>query len=152
MVLHRSKSVRLRKKKDGKQEFLAKRRSGDFSPGYANLSQAAAQRNRESCMEEVLKQKTHRYQWEDGEMFQSRGFVNTFRGPDYEMSTDQSEEMLDFKVNLLSNRKPNACQIQGFLWIQRDKLFSRWKDRFVVLTKEEILCFKNVMECKIHVL
>ena len=32
---------------------------------------------------------------------------------------------------------------KGLLWQQRDKIFSRWKERFFILTKEYLNCFKR---------
>ena len=32
---------------------------------------------------------------------------------------------------------------KGLLWTQRDKVFSRWKERYFVLTKEYLNCFKK---------
>lgn len=38
----------------------------------------------------------------------------------------------------------NATTLKkGLLWQQRDKLFSRWKERFFVLTTEYLQCFKK---------
>jgi hypothetical protein len=32
---------------------------------------------------------------------------------------------------------------KGLLWQQRDRIFSRWKERFFVLTKDYLQCFKK---------
>ena len=32
---------------------------------------------------------------------------------------------------------------KGLLWQQRDKLFSRWKERFFILTSDYLQCFKK---------
>ena len=32
---------------------------------------------------------------------------------------------------------------KGLLWQQKDKLFSRWKERYFVLTKDYFHCFKK---------
>ena len=32
---------------------------------------------------------------------------------------------------------------KGLLWQQRDKLFSRWKERYFILTKDYFHCFKK---------
>lgn len=38
----------------------------------------------------------------------------------------------------------NSSQLRkGILWQQRDKIFSRWKERFFVLTKDYLQCFKK---------
>ena len=37
-----------------------------------------------------------------------------------------------------------ACTLRkGLLWQQRDKIFSRWKERFFVLTPDYLNCFKR---------
>ncbi len=37
----------------------------------------------------------------------------------------------------------SVAQRKGLLWQQRDKLFSRWKERYFILTKEYFHCFKK---------
>ena len=38
----------------------------------------------------------------------------------------------------------SACTLRkGLLWQQRDKIFSRWKERFFVLTPDYLNCFKR---------
>ncbi len=32
---------------------------------------------------------------------------------------------------------------KGLLWQQRDRFFSRWKERYFVLTKDYLACFKK---------
>lgn len=32
---------------------------------------------------------------------------------------------------------------RGLLWQQRDRLFSRWKERYFVLTRDYLHCFKR---------
>lgn len=32
---------------------------------------------------------------------------------------------------------------KGLLWQQRDKLFSRWKERYFILTRDYLHCFKK---------
>ena len=32
---------------------------------------------------------------------------------------------------------------KGILWQQKDKFFSRWKERFFILTKDYLQCFKK---------
>ena len=32
---------------------------------------------------------------------------------------------------------------KGLLWVQQDKLFSRWKERFIILTPEYLQIFKK---------
>ena len=35
---------------------------------------------------------------------------------------------------------------KGLLWQQRDRLFSRWKERFFILTTDYFHCFRRVQE------
>ena len=45
---------------------------------------------------------------------------------------------------LLSSGIANDANIKkGLLWQQKDKLFSRWKERFFILTKDYFHCFKK---------
>ena len=37
----------------------------------------------------------------------------------------------------------NSQLKKGILWQQRDKIFARWKERFFVLTKDYLQCFKK---------
>ena len=37
----------------------------------------------------------------------------------------------------------SATLLRGLLWQQRDKLFSRWKERFFVLTADYLQCFRR---------
>lgn len=37
----------------------------------------------------------------------------------------------------------SATLRKGLLWVQRDKLFSRWKERYFVLTADYLNCFKK---------
>ncbi len=37
----------------------------------------------------------------------------------------------------------SSAQKKGLLWQQRDKLFSRWKERYFILTKDYFHCFKK---------
>ena len=45
---------------------------------------------------------------------------------------------------LLSSGIANDANIKkGLLWQQKDKIFSRWKERFFILTKDYFHCFKK---------
>ena len=47
---------------------------------------------------------------------------------------------------VLNNGNNNSAGSQlkkGILWQQRDKIFSRWKERFFVLTNDYLQCFKK---------
>ncbi|XP_040581815.1 uncharacterized protein [Lepeophtheirus salmonis] len=41
------------------------------------------------------------------------------------------------------NVNPGSTLKKGLLWQQRDKLFSRWKERFFILTKDYLQCFRR---------
>lgn len=55
--------------------------------------------------------------------------------------------LLSAKQSLLSGRIPLAAMTgpikRGLLWQQRDRLFSRWKERYFVLTRDYLHCFKR---------
>ena len=37
----------------------------------------------------------------------------------------------------------NSSIKKGLLWQQRDKIFSRWKERYFILTRDLLQCFKK---------
>ncbi|XP_053673005.1 putative uncharacterized protein DDB_G0289263 [Anopheles nili] len=55
--------------------------------------------------------------------------------------------LLDPKKSLLIGRIPVAQMTgpikRGLLWQQRDRLFSRWKERYFILTRDYLNCFKR---------
>lgn len=42
-----------------------------------------------------------------------------------------------------SSRDAYAAIKRGLLWQQRDKLFSRWKERYFILTRDYLHCFRR---------
>ena len=36
-----------------------------------------------------------------------------------------------------------AALLRGVVWVQREKLFARWKERFCILTRDYLHCFKK---------
>ena len=51
-----------------------------------------------------------------------------------------------YQFNFLGQNEDSGVVSQlkkGILWQQRDKIFSRWKERFFVLTKDYLQCFKK---------
>ena len=40
--------------------------------------------------------------------------------------------------------------LPGLLWQQRDKVFSRWKERYFVLTSDYLQCFKKATPSVMH--
>uniref|UniRef100_A0AAG5DEP9 PH domain-containing protein n=1 Tax=Anopheles atroparvus TaxID=41427 RepID=A0AAG5DEP9_ANOAO len=55
--------------------------------------------------------------------------------------------LLDPKKSLLIGRIPVSQMTgpikRGLLWQQRDRLFSRWKERYFILTRDYLNCFKR---------
>ena len=43
----------------------------------------------------------------------------------------------------MENSADDGVLKKGLLWQQRDKLFSRWKERYFILTKDYFHCFKK---------
>ena len=46
-------------------------------------------------------------------------------------------------VQQVENSADDGVLKKGLLWQQRDKLFSRWKERYFILTKDYFHCFKK---------
>ena len=47
-------------------------------------------------------------------------------------------------ISGLNEEALNSSQLKkGILWQQRDKIFSRWKERFFVLTNDYLQCYKK---------
>ncbi len=62
------------------------------------------------------------------------GFCFAFR--------NDSKNLFHFQVPLDVNDVDGSMK-KGLLWQQRDKLFSRWKERYFILTKDYFHCFKK---------
>ena len=45
-----------------------------------------------------------------------------------------------------TQRRDNSQLLKGNLWLKRDKLFSKWRERFVVITSTFIKCFESESE------
>lgn len=45
--------------------------------------------------------------------------------------------------NTKESRPESVTLKKGTLWQQRDKFFSRWKERFFILTSDYLACFKK---------
>jgi len=71
------------------------------------------------------------------------------RKSSYSSNLAKSQENLvkvpsnDRHENLVDENGQSLCIKKGFLWQQRDKLFSRWKERYFILTKGLLQCFKK---------
>nr|XP_016945464.1 uncharacterized protein LOC108021316 isoform X8 [Drosophila suzukii] len=65
------------------------------------------------------------------------------------VSSNRHTNWLNFQQDqsLLAGRIPVASMTgpikRGLLWQQRDRLFSRWKERYFVLTRDYLHCFKR---------
>ena len=47
-------------------------------------------------------------------------------------------------IGTLDGSDPECGRMRkGLLWQQRDKLFSRWKERYFILTRDLLQCFKR---------
>nr|CAH7760869.1 unnamed protein product [Callosobruchus chinensis] len=56
-----------------------------------------------------------------------------------------TEHVMGNSISLLSNFGKESAHVikRGLLWQQRDRLFSRWKERYFVLTKDYLHCFRR---------
>ena len=57
------------------------------------------------------------------------------------VSNAQSQSIEE--VGIDEERQKNTLVRKGLLWLQRDKLFSRWKERYVIVTTDYLQCFKK---------
>lgn len=57
------------------------------------------------------------------------------------LSTVATESLANYSGSVISAA---STMRKGLLWQQRDKLFSRWKERFFILTADYLHCFKRV--------
>ena len=62
---------------------------------------------------------------------------------DIDMRGSSAEGSGDPALLLTSGIANDANIKKGLLWQQKDKLFSRWKERFFILTKDYFHCFKK---------
>ena len=61
----------------------------------------------------------------------------------YETSTNVSTVINNQNSQSVVSAVGSAALMKGLLWQQRDKLFSRWKERFFILTSDYLQCFKR---------
>ena len=45
-----------------------------------------------------------------------------------------------------AQRRDNSQLLKGSLWLKRDKFFSKWRERFFVITSTFIKCFESESE------
>lgn len=55
--------------------------------------------------------------------------------------TGNSPSINKLAISIVAN-DPSTIK-KGLLWQQRDRFFSRWKERYFVLTKDYLACFKK---------
>ena len=54
------------------------------------------------------------------------------------------DDVFDEDIEDMTSSSASSTTIKkGLLWQQRDKLFSRWKERYFILTKDFLQCFKK---------
>ena len=78
--------------------------------------------------------------------------------PDQHLDATDDDDEEEISKNRFANAQPqslisglnmdpqnpkNGNLKKGILWQQRDKIFARWKERFFVLTKDYLQCFKK---------
>jgi len=98
---------------------------GNFAGGRKEL----AMRLLSNCQEEEPSLDTTE---EDEQPFQRQNMVSLISG--------LNEEAV---LNNGNNNSAGSQLKKGILWQQRDKIFSRWKERFFVLTNDYLQCFKK---------
>jgi hypothetical protein len=54
---------------------------------------------------------------------------------------NRAEELAVFPTG--SRPEGEGVVLRGVLWIQRERLFTRWKERFCILTRDYLQCFKK---------
>ncbi|XP_055851716.1 putative uncharacterized protein DDB_G0282133 isoform X1 [Episyrphus balteatus] len=93
--------------------------------------------------------------WTHMKRFSSHGKVNTstLTKPEQGNLTNCKDSLSkvcfqpEIMQSLLAGRIPVASMTgpikRGLLWQQRDRLFSRWKERYFVLTRDYLHCFKR---------
>ena len=76
-----------------------------------------------------------------GDYCSEYGFKQPNNKLDDTLSTVATESLAN--QSAVSAAAPTATLRKGLLWQQRDKLFSRWKERFFILTADYLQCFKK---------
>ena len=73
---------------------------------------------------------------------------------DYNMLETNTEVSLvtgvDYSAPAQEAELTSSTVLKGVLWQQRDKVFSRWKERYFVLTSDYLQCFKKSSPSVMH--
>ena len=73
---------------------------------------------------------------------------------DYNMLETNTEVSLvtgvDYTAPAQESELTSSTVLKGVLWQQRDKVFSRWKERYFVLTSDYLQCFKKSSPSVMH--
>ena len=79
-------------------------------------------------------------------------FIIIWRVARQNISTRVKRELTFYLQHIITSSNNGTFQLQddlprpvrkGLLWQQKDKFFSRWKERFFVLTDDYLQCFKK---------
>ena len=171
----RSTSIRLRRRRDqAKQEFLQNRRSGEFGYHSTDLDWGggggegvvAVARTADPGPQHQMEQPRQPHPQQG---FESRSDIadNRRRGGNNRSRRQPASNisgpveftnfgLIDSPGQLLAGGEPVSLPVtgqeqknltlrKGLLWIQRDRLFSRWKERFVILTQDTLYTFKKAV-------
>jgi hypothetical protein len=166
----RSTSIRLRRRRDqAKQEFLQNRRSGEFGYHSADLDWGGGGGGGTTVVKSMEPQLNPQYDQSRQQLIglESRSDIaeNRRRGSGNNRSRRLNSSsgpveftnfgLIDAPVNL---EQPVSLPVtgqeqagrylalrKGLLWIQRDRLFSRWKERFVILSQDSLYIFKKAV-------
>ena len=56
---------------------------------------------------------------------------------------NQPEIFLESNNGMIPGNQSGTSVLKGLLWQQREKRFSRWKERFFMLTQDYLQCFRR---------
>jgi hypothetical protein len=171
----RSTSIRLRRRRDqAKQEFLQNRRSGEFGYHSTDLDWGGGGGGgekevfREPLHNKPLASSSPR------QLFESRSDIADNRrrgGIRRQLGNSSAAGPVEYThfglidtpppsasavMEMLGGEQPASLPVtggehrnlslrKGLLWMQRDRLFSRWKERFVILTQDTLYTFKKAV-------
>jgi hypothetical protein len=171
----RSTSIRLRRRRDqAKQEFLQNRRSGEFGYHSTDLDWGGGGGEKEVFREPLhkpLASSSPRQLLESrsdiadnrrrGGNRRQLGSSSAAAGPvEYThfglIDTPPPPPSASAVMEMLGGEQPASLPVtggehrnlslrKGLLWMQRDRLFSRWKERFVILTQDTLYTFKKAV-------
>jgi hypothetical protein len=79
------------------------------------------------------------------DMFDTNTEVSLVTGVDY----GGGQESIS-SPNGIDGNDGSTMVLKGVLWTQRDKVFSRWKERYFVLTTDYLQCFKKASPSVMH--